>query len=1211
LPRLVLPLALDIHSLELNDVRLRKQKSEWPVARIAAKGYWHGAAVRIDHLQAQEPRYGTLALTGKVKLLGGYPVQARGQLSPRWLAEKGWTPLQVSLAGEVARLDINAVSQGRYPATLTANVRPLLPNTPYRATLDWSDLSFPWFTEHELRSDEGQLKVIGDRYGLRSQGRMALHTKYTPIVASQWQLDMDWKKINFESLIIKGLGGEVKAKGEIGWSESGLRWSVSSLVSKIDLARHWAIPHTVVPVLGGTLTSKGHSSKQGSSVEAVVKLNGGESWTVADNAKGLLWLPQTRHDAVVDWSAVRRPAPGVQFVQSDHGHLAFKGNRDTYVADFLIGMTTGLMPRGVWQGQVHGTTTHLDINTLSYKGEAGALQAGGELDFGNALSWRGALLLDEFSSAQLMPNWSGQFSGSVSGQGVWKRHEHDINLGDVNITGTLRNQPLRLDGPIRLQWHDGAWPRLASPAFNADWGGNVVALEGSLQEQWDATIAVDLAHPELILPGMQGRIQGRADVSGPERTPDVLLDVTMEQGAYAGHGAQSARLQATLPGLGTAQGDASLVLSGMTIKNGVAIGDLSLSARGVLSEHQLTWQFQGNPASMSGQLAGGWDHATGNWWGNLHQGQISIGEWQWLLSSETPLSWEPASRTFLLGDHCWSSETASLCADEPVIVGPSGSVVLSLRDFQTERLAPFMPDGMTWMGTVAGEAKAEWQPGQAPTAKTFLRAGAGEFRLVQDEAGPLFLRYDQLEMTLDADAAVVNSHLAIVSNDLGNARLDASINPFVEGKPVTGEVAVNGMRLELLRPFLPALSQLTGQISAEGRLDGPLLHPRYWGNLQLKEGTLALRNAPLAVDDMSLWVDVQGDKAEFSGQLQSGEGEATLSGRGEWADSPRVALDLKGNRFAIRQEPEILAELSPDLHIGLQPGQVELTGSVAVPYARVNLKKLPERTVGVSSDVRVVETADGNLRASVTKRGQAMAIKADVELVLGNDVVFNGFGVMGALNGGVHLRQSDQRGLEAYGELGLDKEARYEAYGQKLKIRNGRLVFAGNISQPAINAEAIKEVDDKVVGIRVAGRANAPEATLFSEPTMSQADMLSYLVLGRPLAQRAADGTNTGNDAMLAAAAIKLGAKGGAGLTSGLGSLLGVRDLSVDAEGSGDDTQVKVSGYVSPDLFLSYGVGVFTPVNTVTMRYQIRPRLYLEAVSSLENAIDLFYNFRF
>ena len=173
-------------------------------------------------------------------------------------------------------------------------------------------------------------------------------------------------------------------------------------------------------------------------------------------------------------------------------------------------------------------------------------------------------------------------------------------------------------------------------------------------------------------------------------------------------------------------------------------------------------------------------------------------------------------------------------------------------------------------------------------------------------------------------------------------------------------------------------------------------------------------------------------------------------------------------------------------------------------------------------------------------------------------------------------------------------------------------MFAGSITKPAIDAEAIREVDDKIVGVRVEGRADAPEVTLFSEPAMAQADMVSYLVLGRPLASRRADGSSS-NDAMIAAAAIKLGAKGGEGfgLTSGIGGLLGVQDLSLDAEGSGDDTQVKVSGYLSPDLFLSYGVGVFTPVNTVTMRYQIRPRLYLEAVSSIENAIDLFYNFRF
>jgi translocation and assembly module TamB len=69
--------------------------------------------------------------------------------------------------------------------------------------------------------------------------------------------------------------------------------------------------------------------------------------------------------------------------------------------------------------------------------------------------------------------------------------------------------------------------------------------------------------------------------------------------------------------------------------------------------------------------------------------------------------------------------------------------------------------------------------------------------------------------------------------------------------------------------------------------------------------------------------------------------------------------------------------------------------------------------------------------------------------------------------------------------------------------------------------------------------------------------------------------------------------------------------LAVDAEGVGNDTQVNVTGYITPDLYLRYGVGVFTPVNKLTLRYQINRRLYVEASSALEKAVDVFYNWRF
>jgi translocation and assembly module TamB len=214
------------------------------------------------------------------------------------------------------------------------------------------------------------------------------------------------------------------------------------------------------------------------------------------------------------------------------------------------------------------------------------------------------------------------------------------------------------------------------------------------------------------------------------------------------------------------------------------------------------------------------------------------------------------------------------------------------------------------------------------------------------------------------------------------------------------------------------------------------------------------------------------------------------------------------------------------------------------------------------------------------------------------------------------LQQQRQRGLQATGEIELnttgDKEARYEAYGQKLKIRKGQLLIAGPVTQPGLNIEAVKTIEDKVVGVRVEGRANAPTVQLFADTAMTQDEMLGYLLIGRPLYQEGRLNVGGGNDtALLTSAALSLGIRSGQGIASDIGSLVGIKDVALDAEGSGDETQFTVSGYLSPRLYLRYGVGVFTPVSKVTLRYKINQSLYLEAVSSLENALDLFYNIKY
>jgi translocation and assembly module TamB len=78
---------------------------------------------------------------------------------------------------------------------------------------------------------------------------------------------------------------------------------------------------------------------------------------------------------------------------------------------------------------------------------------------------------------------------------------------------------------------------------------------------------------------------------------------------------------------------------------------------------------------------------------------------------------------------------------------------------------------------------------------------------------------------------------------------------------------------------------------------------------------------------------------------------------------------------------------------------------------------------------------------------------------------------------------------------------------------------------------------------------------------------------------------------------------------SNVGRKLGVDDLALDTSGQGNETKISVSGYVAPGVQLRYGVGVFDSASEVALRYQISSKLYLEAVSGLNNALDIYYQF--
>jgi translocation and assembly module TamB len=58
---------------------------------------------------------------------------------------------------------------------------------------------------------------------------------------------------------------------------------------------------------------------------------------------------------------------------------------------------------------------------------------------------------------------------------------------------------------------------------------------------------------------------------------------------------------------------------------------------------------------------------------------------------------------------------------------------------------------------------------------------------------------------------------------------------------------------------------------------------------------------------------------------------------------------------------------------------------------------------------------------------------------------------------------------------------------------------------------------------------------------------------------------------------------------------------------NGDDAALVVGRYLSPKLYVSYGVGLMESLNSITLRYPLSKRWQLEAESGEVHGADQFY----
>ncbi len=387
--------------------------------------------------------------------------------------------------------------------------------------------------------------------------------------------------------------------------------------------------------------------------------------------------------------------------------------------------------------------------------------------------------------------------------------------------------------------------------------------------------------------------------------------------------------------------------------------------------------------------------------------------------------------------------------------------------------------------------------------------------------------------------------------------------------------------------------------------DGTVGNPGIRGEVTLADGRAELSSLGINVADVSIAARGDGGPVfHVEGTARSGEGTVRITGRSPLAPAPDAPARVKieGRRFQAMGTDTMQVWVSPDLTIVADGRKIRVEGRVFVPQTRIEyVRKFA--TIQPSKDIVFVGPSAEDEETARAKRAQL--IEARVRLVLGDLVRVKTMGFDGRLTGSILAIDEAGRPTTATGELDVVRGGTYKAYGQDLTIERGRVVFGGPVANPAVDLRASREADDgTIAGVEVKGTVRNPEVSVWSEPSMSQTDALAYLVLGHPLGQT----TTPEEGSAVAKAATSLGIAGGNLLGKKIASRFGLETARVEARHGLESAALVVGKYLSPKLYVEYGIGLFDPVSTLRLRYILSRKWSVSAETSGEaNGADVLY----
>lgn len=874
------------------------------------------------------------------------------------------------------------------------------------------------------------------------------------------------------------------------------------------------------------------------------------------------------------------------------------------------------IPNGAVRLRGQGGLTQFDLSALVLEILGGKAELSGKLDWAEGIGWQSKAQLAELNTASLLSDWPAVLSGSLSSQGYAGRgkqgDEWAVSVKEMDLNGRLFDKKLQLKGELQSDYAT----LLSVPVTRLIYGENTVVLKGTLGEKSDFIAEIDAPNLKGLVPHLQAAAKGNVKLQGKLSAPELVLDLTAANVAYNKFNLKQFVAKGKVTTDKQIYADLNLQFKQLGVGD-IQINQAEITLKGNEDAHQLQLASNGEPVGLDLQISGKFDRLQQRWQGQLSQVQTKTALGTIQNDKPVQIAYLHKSLNTEISAHCWQHTKIKLCFPTAFQAGVEGKVPFEITQFDLTMLQEYLNKQTQLSGIVNAKGEAAWFKNGSPRVNVALNAGPLQIKQTLDgQAIPLTFSRFILNATLKENNLQLNTDVQLENN--GRLSSELMMKEIANKRALSGHIQLDKLHLGLLKPLLRHDEQLDGDIHARLTLGGTAQSPLLYGDLNLSALKVQSKMMPFDIINGGLAMHFAGARSTLNGSVQSQDGTLSLSGEADWRNlnAWHSRIQATSDKFRLNLPELGKVDVSPNIEVSVTPKLLNLSGNIDIPWARIEVQELPESAVSISGDEVIMDGTSKQKRTfsvlnakNSPKTGQGMSINGDISVNIGKDVRLEAYGLKTHLQGLLKVRQGN-RGLGLYGQVNLNNGT-FASFGQDLIIRKGVISFTGLPSQPTLDIEAIRNpaaMDNSSItaGVRATGLADNLDVKIFSDPSMSQDQALSYLLTGRGL-----DNNEGASGNSVAAALIGLGLSKSSKTVGSVGSAFGISDLNVSTEGIGDNTKVVVSGSLNSRLKVEYGVGLFAPLTELALRYRLAPNLYLQWVSGINQAVDLLYRFEF